>query len=169
MIAAKKTLACEFSGVIQMYSCKDGGQSSHTESLLTLHTGSRFLWSSLCMLPFVVPLRYRFHHWHCRHRRSRFSLSGNSSLSPLSSPSFALPALSSWLAFSKLRDCVQMCLERGQALCPGRTCGLGVFTLALFQAVSHTACWRLSLLDDNAQPSSHKRDILRLKWHQRSC
>lgn len=44
-----------------------------------------------------------------------------------------------------------MCLERGQPLCPGRTCGLGVFTLALFQAVSHTACWRLALLDDNAQ------------------
>lgn len=62
-----------------------------------------------------------------------------------------------------------MCLERGQPLCPGRTCGLGVFTLALFQAVSHTACWRLSLLDDNALPSSHKRGILRLRWDQRSC
>lgn len=74
----------------------------------------------------------------------------------LSFPPFA-PLCLLWLARLKLRDCVQMCLERGQPLCPGRTCGLGVFTLALFQAVSHTACWRLSLLDDNAQPSSHKR------------
>lgn len=65
-------------------------------------------------------------------------------------------------SLQKRRDCVQMCLERGQPLCPGRTCGLGVFTLALFQAVSHTACWRLALLDDNAQPSSHKRVFLRL-------
>lgn len=62
-----------------------------------------------------------------------------------------------------------MCLEWGQALCPGRTCGLGVFTLALFQAVSHTACWRLSLLDDSAQASSHKGGILRLRLHRQSC
>lgn len=78
----------------------------------------------------------------------------------LSSPCCTLLHL--WLP-QKRRDCVQMCLERGQPLCPGRTCGLGVFTLALFQAVSHTACWRLALLDDNAQPSSsHERGFLRL-------
>lgn len=39
---------------------------------------------------------------------------------------------------------MQMCLEQSQPFCPGRTCGLGVFTVALFQAVSHTASWRLS-------------------------
>ena len=83
-------------------------------------------------------------------------------LSHLCSPSSALLCLLGRLG-SKLRDCVQMCLERGQPLCPGRTCGLGVFTLALFQAVSHTACWRLSLLHDSAQPSSHKGGILRLR------
>lgn len=60
-----------------------------------------------------------------------------------------------------------MCLERGQPLCPGRTCGLGVFMLALFQAVSHTACWRLSLLHDNAQPFSHNGNIRRLRWQTR--
>ncbi|KAI7794161.1 hypothetical protein IRJ41_014800 [Triplophysa rosa] len=31
-----------------------------------------------------------------------------------------------------------MCLESGQALCPERTCGLGLFTLALSQINPHT-------------------------------
>lgn len=40
----------------------------------------------------------------------------------------------------KAGDCVQMCLESGQALCPERTCGLGLFTLALSQINPHTTC-----------------------------
>lgn len=100
MIVAKQTLACECSGVIQMNICKDGGQHSHTEFLLTLHTGSRFFWSSLFILLFTVSLRcHGFHHWHHCHRKSRFSLSGNSSLPPFS-PSFAPLCLLGWLAKS---------------------------------------------------------------------
>lgn len=100
MIVDKQTLACESSGVIQTYYhsmyCKDGGEPQHTEFLWTLHTGSRLVWTSLCMLLFIVSLRcHRFHHWHHRHRRSRFSLSGNSSLPRLLS--LLCPALSSWL------------------------------------------------------------------------
>lgn len=152
IILAKQTLACEPSAVIQMYSRKDGSQPSGTETKLCIqgvdscdplaafHCFSKMSWLSSLTL--------------ASHNKQVLSLPGNSSLPPL--PPLCLLG---WLA-KKLRDCVQMCLERGQPLCPGRTCGLGVFTLALFQAVSHTACWRLSLLDDNAQPSSHKGGFL---------
>ena len=80
-----------------------------------------------------------------------------------SSASFTLLRLLGWLPQTR-RACVQMYLERGQPLCPGRTCGLRVFALALFQAVSHTACWRLALLDDNAQPSSPLVGLSLVGW-----
>lgn len=77
--------------------------SLHTQNFVwTLHIGSGFSWSSLCTPLFIVSLRcHHFHHWHRRHRGSRFSPSGNSSLSPpFPSPSFAPLCLLGWLAKS---------------------------------------------------------------------
>lgn len=141
MTLAKQTLACGPSMGLQMHGCR--GSTLHAGSRLQLHSSLRrfpqMSSPSSITLPSQVPPRL-----------------GTSPLLP--APCF----ISSAGSLQKRRDCVQMCLERGQPLCPGRTCGLGVFTLALFQAVSHTACWRLALLDDNAQPSSHKPVFLRL-------
>lgn len=113
--------------------------TENSAKILPLHATLFFYCFTLMSLTFC--------HWHHCKRGGKFSLSRKPSSLPPLSPSVSLAGL------LNLGDCVQMCLERGRSLCPWRTCGPVVFTLALFQAVSHTACWRLSLLDDNARPS----------------
>ena len=166
-IAGKQTLARGYSGVIQMYTCKDGGQPSHAEFFLwTLHTGSGFLWSSLCMQLSIVPLR-------CHRFITDTSVTeeaGSLSLGTL--PPTARPTplcLLGWLAKSWRIVC-RCAWREASPLCPGRTCGLGVFTLALFQAVfPHSMLASVSPGWQCSNPPSTKGGILRLRWHQQSC
>lgn len=135
---------------------------------LTLLTGGRFLWSSPCVLLFIVSLRcHHFHHRHDSQRRSRFSLSGNASL-PLSPPSFAPLCLLGRLA--KSWGIVCRCAWReaspsalGEHVVWECLCWHS-FKLSPTQHAGVCLSWMTML-----NPPPHEGGILRLRWHQQSC
>lgn len=134
-IAAKQTLARGHSGVIQMYTCEDGGQPSHAEVFMNVAYRE---W-----IPVILPLHAAFH---CSSQMSSLSsltpasqkkqvlLVWELSPHPPTPPRPSLLCLLGWLAKSWRIVC-RCAWREASPLCPGRTCGLGVFTLALFQAV----------------------------------